>query len=76
MNSEWRVMLLEDGQEVSMSVGEARAIGYGIDATTDRIVFRSGYLQPHVKFVEASVNFSSRDACIRMLMLESNEGMI
>ncbi|KAJ8274853.1 hypothetical protein COCON_G00094780 [Conger conger] len=55
MISEWWVILVEDGQEVTMSVGDARAIGYWVGTTVDRIVFRTSYFLPHVKLVEETV---------------------
>ncbi|KAG5846996.1 hypothetical protein ANANG_G00120950 [Anguilla anguilla] len=47
MVSGWHLMFLEDGQERTMSVADAHALGYGVGATANRVVFRSAYLQRH-----------------------------
>ncbi|XP_061092108.1 uncharacterized protein LOC133124705 isoform X2 [Conger conger] len=44
----FKVLFLKGGEEVaSLSIGDARMLGYVIDATAERIVFRAAYGQPH-----------------------------
>ncbi|KAJ8356450.1 hypothetical protein SKAU_G00192440 [Synaphobranchus kaupii] len=52
MVSGWQVMFLVDGNEVTMSIDDVRALGYGVDVTANRVVFRSPYMQPHSKIMK------------------------
>ncbi|KAJ8338203.1 hypothetical protein SKAU_G00371690 [Synaphobranchus kaupii] len=76
---DYKVLFLKGGEEsASMSIIEARALGYMIDATAERIVFRAAYAQPHseikmvngipVEVVRATV-FFRRSSMVMMIDL-------
>uniref|UniRef100_A0A3B4UXA6 ZP domain-containing protein n=1 Tax=Seriola dumerili TaxID=41447 RepID=A0A3B4UXA6_SERDU len=48
----WQLMFLQsDGQVSSMSISEAQTQGYSLTTTTQRMVLRSQYKQPHAKVI-------------------------
>ncbi|KAJ8416656.1 hypothetical protein AAFF_G00325340 [Aldrovandia affinis] len=46
----WKVVFIKAGEEVSsMPISDARILGYVIDATVERIVFRAAYAKSHAE---------------------------
>ncbi len=46
-------MFLNQDRLDAMSISEARRMGYMVDSTPNRVVFRSAYNQPHSTITEA-----------------------
>ncbi|XP_043092599.1 uncharacterized protein LOC122342663 [Puntigrus tetrazona] len=77
--SEWQIMFPNRGGLDAMSISEARRMGYMVDSTPNRVVFRSAYNQPHstiseidgiaVEVINATVFFRQKWAVV---MLDSS----
>ncbi|XP_051730744.1 uncharacterized protein LOC127502161 [Ctenopharyngodon idella] len=50
--SEWKIMFLNQERLDAMSISAARRMGYMVDSTPNRVVFRSAYNQPHSTITE------------------------
>ncbi|KAK2883503.1 hypothetical protein Q8A67_017140 [Cirrhinus molitorella] len=74
--SEWQIMFLNQDRLDAMSISDARRIGYMVDSTPNRVVFRSAYNQPHstvteiegiaVEVIQATVFFRQKWAVVML----------
>lgn len=60
-NSVWQLLFLHaDGQVSSMTVREAQSLGYGLTASSQRVVLRSQYNQPQAEVKLVGKAFSHK----------------
>ncbi|XP_058611390.1 uncharacterized protein LOC131526824 isoform X2 [Onychostoma macrolepis] len=74
--SEWQIMFLNQDRLDAMSISEASRMGYMVDSTPNRVVFRSAYNQPHsviteidgiaVEVIHATVFFRQKWAVVML----------
>ncbi|XP_050994002.1 uncharacterized protein LOC127182646 isoform X2 [Labeo rohita] len=74
--SEWQIMFLNQDRLDAMSISDARRMGYMVDSTPNRVVFRSAYNQPHssiteidgiaVEVIQATVFFRQKWAVVML----------